>query len=176
MTFAQSVKTCFRKYFTFAGRASRSEYWWFFLFIILSSLVCGALDSLLFGSGTYEAELTDTNVALRAEADGPLTTLFSLGTFIPALAAGWRRMHDSGRSGLYLLYPLIAMAGLGMFLAVFGSFGATGTGALGGPVAIITVVAVIILALSPFIVLFWLTRPSQSGSNTYGPNPHEVPQ
>lgn len=174
MTFTQSIKTCFRKYFTFSGRASRSEYWWFFLFIILGSFVLGALDYLLFGSGTYEAELTDTNTSLRAEADGPLATLFSLGTLIPTLAAGWRRMHDSGRSGLYLLYPLIVMVGIGIFLALFGSSSATNPSTVDGPVAIITVLAIIVLVLSPFIVLFWLTRPSQPGPNPYGPNPHEV--
>ena len=35
MTFAQSIETCFRKYATFKGRASRSEFWWFVLFWVL---------------------------------------------------------------------------------------------------------------------------------------------
>jgi uncharacterized membrane protein YhaH (DUF805 family) len=180
MTFTQAVKTCFRKYITFSGRASRSEYWWFFLFIILGSIVAGFLDALLFGAGSYEAEISDTSAGLTAESDGPLATVFSLATVIPSIAAGWRRMHDSGRSGLYLLYPLIAMIGVGSFAAITGAMG----GLLPGPdvpatdpsglILIVLILAGIVLALSPLFVLWWLTRPSTPGPNPYGPNPHEV--
>ncbi|MEM6888652.1 MAG: DUF805 domain-containing protein [Pseudomonadota bacterium] len=178
MTFAQAVRTCFAKYFTFSGRATRPEYWWFFLFCILGGFVCGFLDFILFGAGTYESEITDTSVSASAEADGPLATVFGLATLIPTLSAGWRRMHDTGRSGLYLLYPLIAMAGLAAFVSAFAGFENLIEGnieaLMAGGLGIVLIIALIIVALSPFIVLFWLTRPSQQGENQYGPNPHEV--
>lgn len=174
MIFKQSVKTCFRKYFTFSGRASRSEYWWFFMFGILAHLVAGVFDGALFDSVTLESQVTETSASFRAENTGPIGALLLLALLIPTISVGWRRMHDSGRSGLYLLYPLILMVGLGMFLAVFGSSGASETGDLGGPVALIAMLAIIVLVISPFIVLFWLIRPSQPGPNEYGPNPHEV--
>ncbi|WP_226779356.1 DUF805 domain-containing protein [Oceaniglobus trochenteri] len=172
MTFQQSVKTCFRKYFTFSGRAPRSEYWWFMLFIILASIVLGVLDALVFGAGS----ITTTPDTVAVESDGPLASLFSLIVLIPTLSAGWRRMHDTGRSGFYLLYPLIVTIGISMAIAFFGGFGMFDDGTAGGLAAIILVPAMIVLAISPLLVLWWLTRRSQPGTNVYGPNPHEVQQ
>ncbi len=174
MTFADAIRTCFRKYITFSGRATRSEYWWFFLFGILGNIVTGIFDGVLFDSVTIESDVTDTSASVRAENTGPIGALFALVILIPSLAVGWRRMHDTGRSGLYLLYPIIVMVGIGLFLSIFGDFGLTEPGQLTGPVALITVLAMIVLLISPFLVLWWLTRPSQPGPNPYGPNPHEV--
>lgn len=180
MTFTQAIRTCFRKYFAFSGRATRPEYWWFFLFCILGSFICGFLDAILFGAGTYETEVTDNSFNATAEANGPLATIFSLGTLIPTLAAGWRRMHDTGRSGLYLLYPIFAIAGTIAFVGLFAGFENILSGDIPGLMAsglgIILIGALIICLISPLIVLFWLTRPTQAGDNQYGPNPHEVSQ
>jgi uncharacterized membrane protein YhaH (DUF805 family) len=164
MTFQQSVITCFRKYFTFSGRAARSEYWWFVLFNFLGAFVASLTESVINGmSGT---------------PNGPtlLSGAFNLATFIPSLAVGWRRMHDTGRSGLYLLYPLIAMVGLSIFIGLFGGdFATTGDfEALTPAFALLVILAGLVILISPFLVLWWLTRPSQSGPNQYGPNPHEV--
>ncbi|MGR3322324.1 MAG: DUF805 domain-containing protein [Pseudooceanicola sp.] len=173
MNFTDAVKTCFRKYVTFSGRASRPEYWWFFLFLLLGSIVAGMLDGILFGAG--EIEVRDDG--FEASSNGPVSSLFSLGTFLPALAAAWRRMHDTGRSGLYVLYPLIAMLGIFSFIAMVGGAEAWASGDISalfsGVVGIILIFAFIVLFLSPLIVLFWLTRPSQPGPNQWGPNPKE---
>lgn len=162
MTFADAVRTCLRKYATFSGRASRSEYWWFFLFVVGGGAVIATVHGILFGP-------TETEVApglVKTSYDGGLPgTLFSLATFLPTLAAGWRRMHDTGRPGLYLLYPLIVMAGIGGAAAVLGDSG------LG---MIVIAPALIVLLISPLLVLWWLARPSEPGQNDYGPNPHEV--
>ncbi|MFK7870544.1 MAG: DUF805 domain-containing protein [Roseobacter sp.] len=178
MTFSAAIRTCFAKYFTFSGRATRPEYWWFFLFIILGSAVCGVLDGLFFGAGSFEAEVTDTSFDASAQSNGPIASLFGMATFVPTLAAGWRRMHDSGRSGLYLLYPMFAMFGLLAFIGFVAGFenlmSGDIPGLMAGGLGIIVVIALVIVALSPLIVLFWLTRPTQAGENQYGPNPHEV--
>ena len=176
MNFKTAVKTCFSKYVTFSGRASRPEYWWFFLFGILGSLIAGILDGVLFGAATVQTEVTDTSVSATAVSTGPIASIFSLAILLPQLSVGWRRMHDTGRSGLFLFYPLLVMIGIGIFLSLFGGIGAAESGAVAAPVAIITVLAMLVLAVSPLIVLWWLTRPSQSGQNEYGPNPHEVSQ
>ncbi|WP_298837681.1 DUF805 domain-containing protein [uncultured Roseobacter sp.] len=166
MTFSQSIITCFQKYFTFSGRASRSEYWWFFLFTVLGGFVAGLLEGFIN--------------AAAGTPGGPtlLSGAFNLATFIPGLAAGWRRMHDSGRSGLYLLYPMIAIIGLSVFIGMFGGAdmleGSDPSALFEGVFGLVVIVSLIVVVLSPFIVLFWLTRPSQPGSNIYGPNPHEV--
>ena len=83
-------------------------------------------------------------------------------------------MHDTGRSGLYVLYPLIVMVGIGSFAAMFGGFDLSGDGAFSGFVGIIMAGALLVAMFSPLLVLWWLTRPSQPGSNDWGPNPHEV--
>ena len=48
MTFMESVQTCVKqKYTAFSGRASRSEYWWFFLFTVLGGIVLSLIDGVL---------------------------------------------------------------------------------------------------------------------------------
>lgn len=160
--FTTAIRTCLRKYVTFSGRASRSEYWWFFLFLMLGSAVTGLLDLGLFGTTGDEV--------------GPTNTLFTLATFLPLLAAGWRRMHDTGRSGLFLFYPLMVMIGIGGFMAMTGFMGGIDdpTTLFSSLTGLILVLALVVLTLSPFIVLWWLTRPSEPGTNDYGPNPLEV--
>jgi len=176
MSFTDAIRTCFGKYVTFSGRAPRSEYWWFVLFLVLGNAAAGILDGVLFGAG--EVEVTDTGFS--ASSNGPIGALFGLATFLPALAAAWRRMHDTGRSGLYVFYPLIAMFGTFTFIAMVGGMGHLTSGnfaeLFSGVIGIILLFAVVVLFLSPFIVLFWLTRPSQPGPNQWGPNPQEVSQ
>jgi uncharacterized membrane protein YhaH (DUF805 family) len=174
MSFGQAIRTCFRKYATFSGRASRPEYWWFFLFLILGSVGAAALDGALFGR-TY----VDTAPGMtEIRTEGPINTIFSLGTLIPALAVGWRRMHDTGRSGLFLLYPLIVMVGLGSFIGFVAGFEPLLSGDISALVAglsgLVIAVAMIVLFLSPLLVLWWLTRPSTPGANRYGPPPQGI--
>ena len=51
MTFQDAIRTCFQKYVTISGRARRSEYWWWVLFVIAGSLAASVLDGILFGFG-----------------------------------------------------------------------------------------------------------------------------
>ncbi|MCA0919122.1 DUF805 domain-containing protein [Pseudooceanicola nanhaiensis] len=164
MSFSDAIRTCLRKYVTFSGRASRPEYWYFFLFTLLLGLAASIIDSAVFG--------------VSSDSDGPASLLTSLFIFLPMLAAGFRRMHDTGRSGLYLFYPLIALVGVISFAAMMGAADALSTGnfegLFTGLLGIVMIFAVIVLILSPLIVLWWLTRPSQPGANQYGANPKEV--
>ena len=48
MTFQQSIQTCLNKYADFKGKASRSEYWWFFLFTAIVGVITGTLDVVIF--------------------------------------------------------------------------------------------------------------------------------
>ena len=173
MSFSGAIRACLRRYATFSGRASRSEYWFFVLFLLLGGVVAGLFDGLLFGAATVEAGPG----RVSAQSGGPITAVFALATAVPLVAAGWRRMHDSGRSGLHLFYPVIVIVGIsGFFGTVFG-FDPFADGALpegDGLMSVLFAGSLIVLFLSPLIVVFWLTRPSQPGANRYGPNPHEV--
>ena len=86
MTFTQALESVFRNYANFNGRARRSEYWYF---VLLNSLV---------------SLLSATPLAL-------LVGLYSLAVLVPSLAAAVRRLHDTGRSGLWLLLMLIPLVG-----------------------------------------------------------------
>jgi len=178
MGFADAVRTCFRKYVTFSGRASRPEYWWFALFVFLGNVVFSVIDAALFG--TAATETGPGMAAAEIETNGPLVALFSLATFVPSISAAWRRMHDTGRSGLFALYPLIVMVGIGMFAGFLGAFDQAASGGLAalftGLGGIVLLAALLVLMISPLLVLWWLTRPSQPGPNEYGPNPREVTQ
>ncbi|WP_371037400.1 DUF805 domain-containing protein [Rhodosalinus sp. FB01] len=174
MSFADAVTTCLRKFATFSGRASRPEYWWFTLFVVGGSLALSVLDAALFGARAVEV----APGVIEYRSEGVLATGFFLVTLLPGLAAGWRRMHDSGRSGLHLLYPLIVMVGIGGFASVVSGLDAVLAGDLRailfGASAIVMHVAFLIFLISPLIVVYWLTRPSEPGSNRFGPNPQEV--
>ena len=96
MNFLESVNTCLRKYFVFEGRASRSEYWWFQLVVSPSYYISTFLENEI--------------------------SYFFLGitlvTLIPAISAGVRRLHDSNRSGFFLLISFIPFIG-GIILLFF---------------------------------------------------------
>ncbi|MCD6026504.1 MAG: Integral rane protein [Solimicrobium sp.] len=88
MTFIESIRTCFTKYTDFNGRATRSEYWWFVLFTVLVTTVLDIVDSSFIAS-----------------------TLFLLLVLLPVFSVSVRRLHDTNRSGWYLLFDLIPLIG-----------------------------------------------------------------
>jgi len=168
MGFGEAIKTCLRKYFVFSGRAKRPEYWWFALFAVLVSIVLAVLDASLFGVNPETGEGVQV-----------FTPIFQLSVLVPMLAAGWRRLHDTGRPGWYLLLPMAlgitTMIMLFSGVAVFSVLeqGANDPEALRGPAAFLgetglMIVSVLQLILS-ILMIWWLTRPSQEGSNEYGP-------
>jgi uncharacterized membrane protein YhaH (DUF805 family) len=95
MNFQAAVATCFSKYATLAGRASRSEYWYFFLFYLLANAVTAILDTALF----------------RGSGFSPLNSITALVLLAPSLAVGVRRLHDTGRSGWWMLLLLVPLIG-----------------------------------------------------------------
>ena len=110
MSFLDAIKTCFvEKYVDFSGRASRSEYWWFFLFQMIVALPLFMIDGALFGWG-YEDPTW-------------LSTSFSLAIFLPNLGVAIRRLHDTGHSGWYLLIALIPCVGIILLIVWFCSDG-----------------------------------------------------
>jgi uncharacterized membrane protein YhaH (DUF805 family) len=92
--FSQAVATCLRKYVDFSGRASRSEFWWFFLFQIIVMIVTGMMSEILNG-------------------------IAALGLLLPGLAVGARRLHDIGKSAWFLLLGLIPVLGFLVLLYWF---------------------------------------------------------
>ena len=90
MGFFEAVGSVFSKYSEFSGRALRSEYWYWFLFISIISLFVG-IASVFFP---------------------PLYFIWVIGTFLPNLTVGVRRLHDSNTSGWWILVALIPFVNL----------------------------------------------------------------
>jgi uncharacterized membrane protein YhaH (DUF805 family) len=97
MNFIEAIKSGFRNYVGFRGRAARSEYWFWVLFVILLSIVAWLIDMTLFGFNT-----TGVN---------PVSVIAALATFLPGLAMSIRRLHDIDRSGWWVLLGLIPLIG-----------------------------------------------------------------
>jgi uncharacterized membrane protein YhaH (DUF805 family) len=106
MTFQESIRTAFRKYAEFTGRATRPEFWWFFLFVALGEGVCNVFSGIPVTSG----------VTLGAI----LGNLFALAILLPFLAVGVRRLRDTGREWGHIFWLLLPLAGL-IILAIFWS-------------------------------------------------------
>ena len=104
-TFGQAVKSCFNQYCGFKGRASRAEFWWFTLFTAIVGFVLGFVDGLLF---------TSTENAFFALLG--FSGLFRLGVFLPALAVTARRLHDTDKSGWWMLLYLTIIGGIVVFI------------------------------------------------------------
>ena len=91
-----------QKYGEFSGRARRKEYWMFVLFNILISMVLGFIDGLLIASSGIMF----------------LTYLYMFAVIIPSLAVAVRRLHDTGKSGWYILLSFIPIVGSIILLVI----------------------------------------------------------
>jgi uncharacterized membrane protein YhaH (DUF805 family) len=98
MTFQQAVKSCFSKYVTFSGRATRSEYWYWVLFATLGSIVALIIDTAVLGFDPSGAT--------------PITSIFDLVIALPGIAVGARRMHDMDRTAWWLLLTLTGIGAI----------------------------------------------------------------
>jgi uncharacterized membrane protein YhaH (DUF805 family) len=86
MNMVEAVKTCFIKYVDFKGRASRSEYWWFFLFCLIVEIIGHAINLNLY-------------------------LIVALAVLLPSLTVLVRRLHDINRTGWWALILLIPVIG-----------------------------------------------------------------
>ncbi|WP_233417135.1 DUF805 domain-containing protein [Halovulum marinum] len=128
-----AVMSCLEKFLIFGGRATRAEFWWFYLFTVIAGVLAVPLEIFL------ETKMITTGVGVAF--------------LLPTLAAGSRRLHDTGRPGWLLAIPFLALPLYAVGPAAFG------TGLLFG-------IAVLVLLLC---------MPGQRGANRYGPDPKLAP-
>ena len=105
MTFGQAIKSYFRNYVGFSGRATRAEYWWIVLFGSLLAVPATLIDLFLFGDLVLEVGV------------GAFTGLLTLALLLPSLALIARRFHDVGLSGWLILVGLVPLLG-SLFIVV----------------------------------------------------------
>ena len=103
MNIIEATKSCFKQYATFTGRASRSECWWF----CLSAAIIPFAILLVLGLAAAIFQTEDfLLLALQ------LIIIFELAIIVPSMAVDCRRLHDTGKSGAYLLLGLIPLGAL----------------------------------------------------------------
>lgn len=119
-SFFGAVKTCFNKYATFSGRASRAEFWWFQLFNFIISAIVGMICGFMVAA-TYEPSYAF------------LSYIWAFAILLPSWAVCVRRLHDTNRSGWNLLLGLIPLVGGIILLVWFCQRGTEGPNKYGTP-------------------------------------------
>jgi len=147
MTFFEAIRTVLVKYFAFKGRASRSEYWFWILFISLYWLI----SIIIIDSG------------LPDFIPDPILILTQLALFIPTTAVGVRRLHDTGRPGSRFFWPFGALI---LLIGVFWLILFTVGGELWHLVLLIPFVIGFFASIA--LNLFWLSLPGDRETNRYG--------
>jgi len=143
MDFQTSIVTCLKKkYFTFQGRASRSEFWFFFLFTVLVNVANELIFAII---PVYTLYLI-------------VSVVSSLAFFIPNIAVTARRLHDTNHTGWWQIFPAIPII-LGATVAMI----FLDEGFLTFPI-----VVAVIIAIAIFV---FLIRKGTEGDNRFGPSP-----
>lgn len=146
------AKRPLQKYADFTGRAPRAEYWWYALALIVVVIVLSIIESILGLRGMVFGIY------------GPLTALLWVATIVPGLAVGVRRLHDTSRSGwwLLLLVPYLITVLMAVRAMAAGSMAGLASAGLLSLIGIVCCIG--------FLVLMVL--PGTPGDNRYGPNPY----
>ena len=137
--------SAFRNYGNFSGRATRSEFWLF---------------ALLFAAVTVAAHFIDARdgeIVKVAAGMGAIELLVFLLLILPLISAGARRLHDSGRSGWWMLFFYIPNIAFVM--------------ARDDESARIAAAGAFVIGAIMLLILFLL--PGEKGENAFGPDPHD---
>lgn len=110
--FGEAVKRFYSQYAQFSGRASRSEYWWVFLYLAIISTVISVLGVTVGTSASGQPNGIGDALSM-------LELLFAVVHIVPNLALGARRLHDTNRSGWFQLIALIPFLGVLVLLVLF---------------------------------------------------------
>ncbi len=152
MTFGDAIGEGLFNFMNFRARAARAEYWWWVLFALIIGIVATILDFLIF----------------RGWESGPFALITNLALFFPGLTVTVRRLHDTGKSGwwMLLLFAIVFLAAGGFVAALaanpFNPFQGVG-------LVFIAVPGVLFFACA-ILIFIWTLLPSNPGNNRYGPN------
>ncbi len=133
-----------RRYAEFSGRSRRKEYWMYVLLLIIAGLVIGIIEGAVGLNAMFGPY-------------GPLSLLLAVATFVPSLAVSIRRLHDTNRSGWWMLIALVPYI---LLAAVY----ASGSLMLAGILSLVALAGAIVL-------LVFMVLEGNKGPNQYGPDP-----
>ena len=144
----------FKKYADFSGRAPRAEYWWFVLLYIIAAIITQSIDAIVGVKilGPY----------------GIATCVLMAAIVIPSIAVGVRRLHDTNRTGWWLLAPVIPY---GIAMVTMGPALLDPTGANLGSMGIASLFLLVGFVLAIVLLVFYCTSGTK-GPNNYGDDPY----
>ena len=114
MGFADAIKSGFSNYVNFNGRSLRSAYWYWALFSVIATIILAIIDAKVIGASVTQG-------------------LFGLATLLPGIAVSVRRLHDTDRSGWWLLIGLIPLIGPILLIVWMAGEGTAGANRFGPP-------------------------------------------
>ena len=147
MNFPNAIQSFLNNYFNFRGRASRSEYWYAYLFLLIIGIIAGVADAILFPND------------LGNEINyGPISSFINIGFIIPYWAIIARRLHDLNKSALkFFVIPFISFW-LTIILLLFSE------------ATFLMVLMILFLIYGIYLLVIFCFRGSL-GTNKYGPDP-----
>jgi uncharacterized membrane protein YhaH (DUF805 family) len=145
ISFPDAIKLGFLRAFDFRSRSTRAEYWWWVLFTVLVGIIFTVVDF------TVPAMM--------------LIGLFRLAVLIPGLALGARRLHDINKSGWWQLLWVVFF----LIIPVISLIWWQSSWQLLWSVLSTLALVVFFLIIPVIILLWWATKPSDEGTNKYGP-------
>ena len=146
------AKLPLQKYVDFKGRAPRAEYWWYTLAVIVAAIIVSVIEGML-GLGASVGPY------------GPVSLILMLALLLPGLGVTVRRLHDTNRSGWWILVAVIPYVILGFMAA-----GAVASGDMAGlaTAGLFSLVALV----GAIVLLVFMVLPGTRGPNNYGPDPY----
>lgn len=148
------AKRPLKRYANFKDRAPRAEYWWFYLFYMIALVLAMVIDGAIgFGAG-------------GGIGVGPLYILLALGLIVPSIAVTVRRLHDTNRSGWWILLPVLPYA-IVVAVALMATAAGSPTGILAGMGFGMILVFAAVIAFLIFMIM-----PGNKGPNRFGPDPY----
>jgi uncharacterized membrane protein YhaH (DUF805 family) len=166
--FVESIKHNFSHYADFKGRAQRSQFWWWYLFLIIGQGVLTTADSALglqIGRSETDVTVGDTTIPVVNNGVGVLSTLFALAIVLPTLGVAVRRLHDTDRSGWWIIAPALAYLVTAVAVAVGAALGA------GLFVLVLLMTGFAVAFILAIVLLVFYIQKGTPGPNTHGPDP-----
>jgi uncharacterized membrane protein YhaH (DUF805 family) len=171
-----------RRYAEFSGRSRRMEYWMFVLLTLLVNFAFIALMMAVGGGAMFAASSgSDPNPIGVMAAGGAfgvvylVSLIFGLAMFIPSVAVGVRRLHDTNRSGWWLLAPVLPY--VLMLILGFGMLGSMGSGTpssgIVGGVGIMVMICSLASMVFGVMVFVFMCLDGTRGPNRFGPDPKD---
>lgn len=140
-----------KRYADFSGRSSRAEYWWFWLAYVLFDVVL--------------------QILMRISALFGILGLLYLGIIIPMIAVSVRRLHDTDRTGWWLLAPLVPyLIGAALVLPALIANPTAGLAAFAAGPALILFMIGLVMAI---VIFIFSVLPGTKGPNRFGPDPYD---